>query len=207
MYKSLDPKIQDKWRIQGKVKGALLGYASMDLLERKNQLVFGTWNPRVLKPNQVRKLVESYHAEGLERFDLNTVIPIIIPKRFVDQSALVKDPSDPEKLPPFTMPSDVPQDTPIKCAGGRHRFKALEDYMENVYHDMDEVVIQLNLISKKPDSDLTEEDQRLWKELASRYKRLGGIKEYGGRWMVAVYDEGKCLGVVRNHWHTAMEIY
>lgn len=79
--------------------------------------------------------------------------------------------------------------------------------MENVYHDTDEVVIQLNLISKKLDSDITEEDKWLWKELASRYKRLGRIKEYGGRWMVAVYDKGKCLGVVRNHWHTAMEIY
>ncbi|KAG9309132.1 hypothetical protein JVU11DRAFT_10839 [Chiua virens] len=198
LYKSLDPKIQEKWRIQGQVKDALLGYASMDVLEEKEQLVFGTWNPRVLNPNQVKKLVESFQTEGLERFDLNTVIPVIIPKRFVDQSALVKDPNDPEKLPVFTMPPEIPQDTPIKCAGGRHRVEALEVYMKIIHSEVDEVVTQLDTISKKADDALTDDDKRDWRELATRYKRLGGIKGYGGQWMVAIYDEGESLELAGN---------
>jgi hypothetical protein len=162
----------------------------MDILEFKQKLVFGTWNPRPLRPQQVNRLVDSFHSEGLERFDLKTVIPVVIPRRFVDISSLAQHPTEPEKIPPFSLLPAAPKDIPIKCAGGRHRLEAVVRYIDEISTELVRIQEERHAIGRIPDDDLTEHDHHRFSKTANDIKRLGGIKKYGGQWMVAVYDEG-----------------
>ncbi|KIK77238.1 hypothetical protein PAXRUDRAFT_167454, partial [Paxillus rubicundulus Ve08.2h10] len=187
------------------LKHALLGYATMDILEYKQRLVFGTWNPRPLRPQQVKRLVDSFHSEGLERFDLKTVIPVVISPSFVDISSLAKHPTEPEKLPPFSLLPAAPKDIPIKCAGGRHRLEAVVRYINEISTDLVRIQEERDAIARILDEDLTPHDLRRFnKETADEIRRLGGIQKYGGQWMVAVYDEGMkstCLSFTSpSHW-------
>ncbi|KAI6102269.1 hypothetical protein F5141DRAFT_1217879 [Pisolithus sp. B1] len=192
IFKALDPKVQERWRIQTQLKHALLGYAILDLMEFIDCLVFGTWNPRPLQPKQVQHLLESFHADGLERFDLNTVLPIVIPKSNVEEASLTQDPSDPTKLSEVKLKS--PSGTLIKCAGGRHRVKALQRYLADINGHLDELVAARADIGHAAEDEVTEEDVHRYNDvLPDQIRRLGGIQKYGGQWMVAVYDEDLVL--------------
>ncbi|KAI5999911.1 hypothetical protein EDD15DRAFT_2362418 [Pisolithus albus] len=191
VFKALDPKVQERWRIQTQVKHALLGYAILDLIDYADCLVFGTWNPRLLQSKQVQHLLESFHADGLERFDLNTVIPIVIPKSNVEEASLTQDPSDPSKLSEMKLrlQTSLPG-AQIKCAGGRHRVEALKLYLADIKVHIDQLLVERDNIAGTAEEELTKEDVlRHNNVLPDQIRRLGGIQQYGGQWMVAVYDE------------------
>ncbi|KAI6035898.1 hypothetical protein PISMIDRAFT_15689 [Pisolithus microcarpus 441] len=195
VFKALDPKVQERWRIQTQVKHALLGYAILDLVDYADSLVFGTWNPRLLQSKQVHHLLASFHADGLERFDLNTVIPIVIPKSNVEEASLTQDPSDPSKLSEMKLrlQTSLPG-AQIKCAGGRHRVEALKLYLADIKAHVDQLTVERDNIAGTAEDELTEEDvHRHNNVLPDQIKRLGGIQQYGGQWMVAVYDEDLIL--------------
>lgn len=195
VFKALDPKVQDRWHIQSKLKSALLGYATMDLLESKKDLVFGTWNPRLLRSQQVKRLVDSFHTEGLERFDLKTVIPIVISKRLVHLPSLAEHPES--KLPTFSLASTAPEGTKIKCAGGRHRVEALVQYMEDINKNIEQIHDERKKLASIPDEELdSAQIARYNKTFQDDIKRLGGIQKYKGEWMIVVYDEGTQIIIV-----------
>ncbi|KAI6025512.1 hypothetical protein EDC04DRAFT_237837 [Pisolithus marmoratus] len=194
IFKALDPKVQERWRIQAQLKNALLGYAILDLVECADSLVFGTWNPRLLQPQQVQQLVGSFH-DGLDRFDLKTVIPIVIPKATVDETSLTRDPSDPSKLSELKLRlRSTPPENQIKCASGRHRVAALKGYLADIKVLVDQHIAEWERIAATAEEDLTDVDVYRYNNiLPGQIKTLGGIQKYGGQWMVAVYDEGLVL--------------
>jgi len=197
LFKALDPKVQDRWRIQTEVKQALLGYAILDFIEYKHRLVFGTWNPRALQPRQVKRLVESFHVEGLDRFDLKGVIPIVISQNLIDPASVVQDPTDPLKLTELKLLQSNSQEVEFKCAGGRHRVASLEVYLEEIQTGMDKLIAERDAIMNLAGDELTEAEVRKFNNvLPEEMKRLGGILKYGGQWMVAVYDEGSVFDPV-----------
>jgi len=199
IFKALDPKVQERWRIQGELKNALLGYGILDLVEHAEKLVFGTWNPRSLQSKQVQRLVESFASDGVDRFDLKTVIPIVIPKSHVDSALLSLDPGDLSRLCALKL---LPggQGMSIKCAGGRHRVAALKDYIENIKRQHNDLVRQQDHISGISEEDISNEERhKIEKDVLCAIKNLQSILSSGGQWMVAVYDEGNPPRLVRSH--------
>ena len=49
------------------IKGALLGYAQMDVL--KTNLVFGEWNVRTVNQTEVKKIAEGMRSEGIHQYE------------------------------------------------------------------------------------------------------------------------------------------
>lgn len=188
----LDPQVQDNWRQQRALKQALLGYATLDLVEHSKRLVFGLWNNRPINAPHVKRLLLSFEQDGLERFDEKTVIPIVLKKSLVDPSSLTQDIADRAKLPELKIYEEGNDSLSIPCAGGRHRMRALEDYLENIRKKEKEVQKKRSAISNIADEALTEEDISYYnKESVKQLQHLGGILKYNGRWLVAVYDESK----------------
>ena len=186
----MDPKVQERWRIQGQLKNALLGYSTLELLQHEDRLVFGTWNPRPLQPKQVHRLTESFHTDGLDRFDLKSVIPIVVPKDSVDLTSLLLDPSEPLKLTELKLHPNR-HGMAIKCAGGRHRLEALKMYLKELKDVQDDLIREQDHIAGVPDEEISNEEKRRFeKVLPEEIKKLQGMRNYGGQWMVAVYDEG-----------------
>lgn len=172
--------------MQRSLRQSLLGYATLDLLQNAQKLVFGLWNGRPLKAPHVKRLALSFEHDGLERFDQNTVIPVVVKKTSIS-SVLTHDLTDFDKLPPLKL-SDP--STLICCAGGLHRFEALGQYIEEVRKKKKLVEQKRESIKKIPNEDLTTQDIQYHNvESIKEMENYGGILEYGGQWLVAVYDE------------------
>lgn len=190
---NLDPHVQENWRLQRSVRRSLLGYAILDLVEHTPNLVFGTWNSRPLKVGHINRLQKSFEQEGLERFNEKSVIPVALKKKFVDVSSLTQDLTDVKKIPQFKYSTDAETaPTPIKCAGGRHRFEALKRYLQDIRKSYNEVESKRNQISQLSDDVLSVEDIQWYNhDSIKELHHLGGILKYSGQWLVAVYDESK----------------
>jgi len=191
LFKALDPKVQERWRIQRQLKNALLGYSTLELVQNEDRLVFGTWNPRQLQPKQIRRLTKSFQSDGLDRFDLKSVMPIVVPKDSIDLTSLTLDPSEPSKLTELKLQPNC-HGMAIKCAGGKHRLQALKLYLRDLRSAQDDLIREQDRIAGIPDEEISNEDKRRFKKvLPEAMKKLQGIQNYGGQWMVAVYDEGE----------------
>lgn len=186
--------MQEKWHLQRSLKASLLGYSVLDLVEHAQNLVFGTWNPRHLKTPHVRRLLSSFEEDGLDRFDERSVIPLVLKKSLVDSSSLTQDLSDVSKLPGLKFTNQSKDSFPIRCAGGRHRFKALSLYLDDVENKKRAVETKRQAISERSEEVLTDEDVQYFnKDSVQELQHYGGILKYGGQWLVAVYDESECF--------------
>lgn len=201
VFESLDPKVQEQWNIQGELKNALLGYATLDLVQHANQLVFGTWNPRPLQSKQVQRLVESFE-NGLDRFDLKSVIPVVIQKSSIDLASLSLDPSDLSQLTALKL---LPKNEgmSIKCAGGRHRTVALKNYLTIIKNRHDNFIQQSeHLADDSEEVDISHEESCRFEKDLDAIKKMQNILNRGGRWMVAVYDEGSPHLLIRSRYNS-----
>lgn len=190
---NLDSHVQENWKLQRGVCKSLLGYAILDLVQHASALVFGTWNPRPLKAGHIKKLQKSFEKEGLERYSEKSVIPIVLKKDFVDLSSLTHDLSDTKKIPPFKYSTEAgASPTSIKCAGGRHRFEALQCYIADVHKLYKAVEGKRETIGMVADDALSSKDIQYYNhDSVGELQQLGGILKSNGQWLVAVYDESK----------------
>ncbi|KAI6094167.1 hypothetical protein F5141DRAFT_1070346 [Pisolithus sp. B1] len=58
------------------LKQALLGFARFDVLENRDRIHFGKWNPRGIQSSEVTRLAESFEVNGLDRFNPTHAMPL-----------------------------------------------------------------------------------------------------------------------------------
>ncbi|KIK29668.1 hypothetical protein PISMIDRAFT_6481, partial [Pisolithus microcarpus 441] len=75
----LEETIEDVNTKNDRLKQALLGYARFDVLEHRERIVFGKWNPRTIQKTEIAGLVESFQVNGLDRFNPTHAMPLIVP--------------------------------------------------------------------------------------------------------------------------------
>lgn len=214
IVEQLDPQVQKSWKLQRSLRQSLLGYAILDLRYFGEKLAFGTWNSRPLKTIHVQRLQESFQQNGLERFEEKSVIPLVMDKSIIDLSSLSKDPSptDTSKLPQlkFKVPEDsIPS---IKCAGGRHRFEALKRYLKDLDQAYDALGTKRTALEQLDDTQLSHEDIQFYSnDSVKELQRIGGVLAFGGKWLVAVYDESEfsvhLTTYITHHFYSSQQLY
>lgn len=81
-------KYIDKYHdLEEKAKAALIGYVWMDIMQRN--LVFGKYNKWELNVQEKKSLLESFNQNGLDRFRVSHVIPLIIEKGLLEDGSVV----------------------------------------------------------------------------------------------------------------------
>ena len=177
-----------------KAKQAFLGYARFDVIKNKARLIFGKYNPRPLVTTQVQGLVHSFHVDGVDRFNPQFSIPLIVDKSILQPGCWAPDMECVDSLPDLEISEDAPTDWEIVAAGGQHRVAALEDWLDRKRKQWKELK---NEREKHLRQELENVDTGLLVYLNTTLKRdveeLEGVLHNEGRWMVSLFDKGRRL--------------
>lgn len=169
----------------------MIGYAQLDILA--NPLGFGQWNKRKIKGIESKKLLESFHSEGCNRFTPKNFIPIIIDPTYVEEGSYSKDPTLKQDLPIFKLSSDTPKGFIIPSASGQHRADALGKWLAIQRSDLKKATSEANMILKMPEEEA--QSNGLLDEyndnLKPRLDLLKAVVGLGGQWGVRIYDSSK----------------
>jgi hypothetical protein len=195
--------------LQEKSHKALIGYAKTDIIRRN--LVFGKYNKRSLKPEENRSILDSFNQNGLDRFNINHAIPLVVKKNVVIDDSVVPLSAltfeqlkvDGSHLPILRFVGDPPADDNgfvdeskglnVVAVGGRHRRAALTDWVkfkktlaQSERKTLKELEARGKAIGDVEDPQLVDEIQAA----RTRVKHAQGLVDTNGAWIVTVYDAG-----------------
>ncbi|KAF8125067.1 hypothetical protein EV363DRAFT_1105774, partial [Boletus edulis] len=199
----IDKYIDQFHDLEEKARGALIGYAQTDIIKRN--LVFGKYNRRDLNAQEKRSLLDSFNQNGLDRFGINHVVPLIVDKALVDETTIVtltafqETKRDGSHLPFLRLKGDevVKNGSPtfgphILAAGGRHRRHALMDWLKQRESMAAAATKTVNDLTKKASKDGDEEDAVSEEQIEAAEVQLEYAKRLlnmGGLWIVSIYDK------------------
>ena len=194
--------------LQQKAQNALIGYARTDIIRR--ELVFGTYNQQQLNNVEKKTLLDSFNENGLDRFNVNHAIPLILSVASVDKSTVMKLSSimfenvkpDSSHLPLLRLRTDPPADAnsivnfkdllKILVVGGYHHCAALDEWItqrqvlvSRATKGLREIQAREKLTKDAP----TEEELNHAQEALDHAM---GLVKMGRLWIVTLYDEGEC---------------
>jgi hypothetical protein len=152
-----------------------LGYATLDLDEWRDKLVFGTWVDRPLNSVQVDALLKGFEEHGLQAFKLESQIPLVIPHTSLANLNSLWPALKDQERPPIVQ--FTPGTQALAAAGGQHRMAALAKYH----------AIKTRALARAQRSDTYADDS----EAAAVVKRVEQQLVECRYWGVALYDEGK----------------
>jgi hypothetical protein len=136
---------------------------------------------------EVTKLMASFDRSGIQRYSLEHMIPLVVPKSSIlDVETLPSQLGSSGKPPVLKF---VPGTMTIKLAGGQHRLAALKKYRTTFQEKGQEAERLLQAeIRAKDDSQQSRNRIAHWRSESSRI--AAELEEYGF-WGVAVYDESE----------------
>jgi hypothetical protein len=155
---------------------AFLGYGTLDLQEwGQDRLVLGTWVERPVDPAQVDILYQAFLTHGLQAFNQEAHIIIIVPEKSVtNRKQLWKKLRD-NQTPPIVK--FAPETQALPAAGGQHRLAALAKYREAKQLRVEKVEAKV----------ASEPDEGYWVEELSRAQAQVASTRW---WGIQVYDTG-----------------
>ena len=169
---------------------ALLGYGKGDLLDIRP--IWRMWNKRALVPAEASKILDSFRKHGIRRYAPSNLIPLIVPREWVDAKHL--------KLNPATGANDLPDivwtsqadKRRIYGASGQHRYEALRMHQEDLSKKLERTRKEAEalLARQKLKKDVGDEEIS---EVQTRVQRLTALVSGDGMWGFAIYDYGMRL--------------
>ncbi|KAI5987834.1 hypothetical protein EDD15DRAFT_2371889 [Pisolithus albus] len=188
----LEETIEDVNNKNDRLKQALLGYARFDVLEHRDQILFGKWNPRTIQKAEIAGLVESFQVNGLDRFNPTHAMPLIVPKSIVKPGTFITEVKAINEIPLLQINMEVGKNWTITAAGGQHRVYALEVWLDRKKKQLDEyLAVEKSLKSQEADK-VDEAELAKWNKSTKKEKDiLEGIIAYGGQWLVSLFDDDK----------------
>ena len=176
--------------VQERTRHCLLGYAQYDLLKGEKRLKFGKYNYRPLNVTEGNKIFQSMVNEGIQRFDVNNSVPLIIGRRCIDMNTVTPNAHAGGELPRLKFTEAGQPMEEVIAAGGRHRVYVLGLMSRGIEKELEAAERALGKAmrrAKKAKMDYnTEVANSAITSLTERYSGMG-------MWMVAIYEQGKWL--------------
>jgi hypothetical protein len=173
------PPIKDGDPVEATAQ-AFLGFATLDLKEWQEKLIFGTWVVRRVDDAQVDGLCKDFETKGLMAFLKEAQLILLVPTRsVVNRGELwlaLKDNLRPPVIR-FTTETQV-----LPAAGGQHRMAALAKYTKGKLDDVNNLQEQVNAHPDDPD-------------LAGALQRAQVLLDETRWWGVEIYDEGQSVRI------------
>ncbi|KAI6016264.1 hypothetical protein BKA83DRAFT_4497887 [Pisolithus microcarpus] len=188
----LEETIEDVNTKNDRLKQALLGYARFDVLEHRERIVFGKWNPRTIQKTEIAGLVESFQVNGLDRFNPTHAMPLIVPKSILKLGTYVTEVKGINEVPLLQINVEAGKDWTISVAGGQHRVYALEVWLERKKKQLEDHLAVEKSIKAQDVDKIDEAELQKWNKSTKKEKdMLEGIIAYGGQWLVSLFDDKK----------------
>ncbi|KAG2090295.1 hypothetical protein BD769DRAFT_1679719 [Suillus cothurnatus] len=174
---------------------AILGYARFDLIKYYDRLVFGEWNNHPPVDSQVQSLYQSFLMNGADCFNPIHVIPLVVPKNWLVKGSYSQEIDKHQELPILEICSSVPKVWRIKVAGGHHRTKAIEAWMKKINKEYEMQLVEERNVTGLPADNV----ERINEVVKICLQKLAGMLEYGGQWMVTVFNESQIDEIIGLH--------
>jgi hypothetical protein len=158
----------------------------MNLSSPPIPLLFGQWNDRSVINRHVKGLQSSFQTQGVQAFEMENMIPLIIRKGHLDSKCLNAGSLNASEAPFLKFSSEGMKAPSIKAAGGRHRARAVELQTERLSTEIKRLEGKV-----KGDDATTQEEQDMDQAYRATIETLSKEKERVCTWGVVVYDEGK----------------
>jgi hypothetical protein len=160
-----------------------LGCAMMKIIDGQIQLSFGTINPRPLRIEEAKKILQSFKSQGLQFRGENSMIRIQVKKEWVVAESLSSDYLSPN-LPDLRWTASGLAQENIVAFGGQHRLAALNLWKNEIEDSLSELTeAKKAALSKRRPQQL----QKLEKNIQLAESQLDALK----KWPVILYDEGQ----------------
>ncbi|KAI6038255.1 hypothetical protein EDC04DRAFT_2896660 [Pisolithus marmoratus] len=180
-----------------KIKQAMLGYATFDILKFQDRLQFGKWNPHLLIKAQITSLMESFQVNTVDRFNPAHAIPLIIPKNLIKRGMYTTEISNKSPIPILQVRDDAPTNWILPAAGGQHRVAVLEIWLEKKHTQLNEYIVKEHALRKQDPANVDEAKLKQWNEGAKKEKdALEGVVEYEGAWLISLFDDSNMGGLI-----------
>ncbi|KAG1837976.1 hypothetical protein DFJ58DRAFT_734071 [Suillus subalutaceus] len=197
---SLDDSIHEVAKRDKTADKAILGYARFDLIKYYDHLVFGEWNNRPLVDSQVQSLYQSFLANGVDHFNPIHAIPLVVPKKWLVEGSYSQDVDKHQELPILEISGSAPKVWKIKAAGGHHRTKAIEAWMKKINKEYEMQLAEERNVARSPADNIRQlQIEHINKAVRICLQKLAGMLEYGGQWMVTVFDESQIDEIIGLH--------
>jgi len=167
-----------------RAESALIGYARLDILDNKDRLIFGIWNPRKLVNTQLSSLRESF-ANGVDRFNPLHAMPLVVHRDWLKSNSYLPSWTAGAPLPELKIANGVPDDWKFKAAGGQHRINALGPFVDSRQKQLKELETEANNIESQLTMD-TEQNEvdHLNTRLKPEINNLRALVTANGQWLV-----------------------
>ncbi|KAG6369977.1 hypothetical protein JVT61DRAFT_12613 [Boletus reticuloceps] len=190
---TVDDKIIERQQLDSLAEAAQLGWARLDILKYSEVIKFGRWNSRSINQTKVTQLKDSFLLNGLDRFNSLHAVPLVVNKGMVKEGTYTDEKDMQMDLPELELELELGSDDEIFAAGGQHRHKALQlwkEYQEGRLKVLQQQARQLC------DQDAETDEATLATEeyhtvVVPEMKKLTNILEYGGQWVVVLFDVDK----------------
>ncbi|KAG2104268.1 hypothetical protein BD769DRAFT_1676255 [Suillus cothurnatus] len=175
---SLDDSINEVTKHNKIADKAIIGFARFDLIKYYNHLEFGKWNNQPLVDSQVQSLYQLFLANGADRFNPIHAIPLVVHKQWLVEGSYEKDLDK-------CISRNAPNEWKFKAAGGHHRTKAIEAWMNKMKTKYEMVLAEETRVDNLPVGEINYID----KVVKLRWQKLEGVLAYGGQWIVTIFDQ------------------
>ncbi|KAF8415176.1 hypothetical protein L210DRAFT_3657837 [Boletus edulis BED1] len=188
---TVDDKILERQQHDSLAEAAQLGWARLDILKYSEAIKFGRWNSRSINQMKVTQLKDSFLLNGLDRFNSLHAFPLVVNKGMIKEGTYTDEKDMQIDLPELEL--ELGSDDEIFAAGGQHRHKALQlwkEYQEGRLKVLQQRARQLC------DQDAETDEATLATEeyhtvMVPEMRKLTDILEYGGQWVVVLFDIDK----------------
>ena len=169
---------------------ATIGFAKLSIdEERKKLFVFGKYNDRTIDMKQVELLVESLVENGVQWFNHENLLPLLVPTAdYLEEASYTKDITLGPRLPELMLSGKGQTDYPNYIwASGQHRVQALFVYRQKLKDDIDRLMKQ-----KDGEELISDEIPKIMAQI-ERLKEEINLTQY---WGVAIYDESEIRNIL-----------
>lgn len=193
----LEETVEKKKKLDERAQKAIIGYARLDLIENETELRFATWNPRPLKQEHVKRLVQSFLTKGADRFSYIKAIPLVVDKSDLQEKTYAteyKAESNPQsQLPLLKLAAEARGKRLLIAAGGQHRLHAVVQWQKMLRKQHAELAKERKTLEEADIETVTpDEIQNENKTQKPKRDALEETLSLGGQWMVVLYDTSKC---------------
>ncbi|KAG6371023.1 hypothetical protein JVT61DRAFT_10746 [Boletus reticuloceps] len=190
---TVDDKVIERQQLDSLAEAAQLGWARLDILKYSEAIKFGRWNSRSINQMKANRLKDSFMLNGLDRFNSLHAVPLVVNKEMVKEGTYTDKKDMQVDLPELELELELGSEGEIFAAGGQHRHKALQlwkEYQEGRLTTLQQQARQLC------DQDAETDEAALAKEeyntaVVPEMKKLTNVLEYGGQWVVVLFDVEK----------------
>jgi hypothetical protein len=175
------------------IRGALISINLIDMAATPIPYRHGLYNNRGLSDKALKKLNDIFKSQGVQRFDLDNALPLILRREHLHPDAVNNTLSDPENAPMLKLTEAGMKEEFLNMAGGRHRWEVVMRQWAAKQKTLTTLEAKLEKKKASLDAKTGKSSQTILRSLHDEVLALDEqirVLKRSTLWVVKVYDAG-----------------